>query len=349
MFCPPVQRVYPRTTEFSFAFPVTESTNRQNSDPRPLRYAASAAAAGVGSNVSNPVQRKIRCHRRAATASASTVPTNASVASAVSCPGRSEHSSQSGPRAFAVARVSPGKVRRSHAPVGPLSFTRAERLSFTDEVARRQDSYGKRVVRLMTNRGDMLVTVNRRTNSACEGSSGRPTSRINAQYANVSWTSVGSDAQTNDQPSKNPRFAAPPRKRPAPAADAAASRGGLTSIPTIISPGVPAGQGWCEGGDSTLEALAARILPEDLASTIPAYREPGRAELPAIFCAKAAPLVKVYTGDDEVSSPLSSSAKTRKGGMLTNPEGARDGCSMSEGGVAPWKEAVRQKAERRPE
>lgn len=336
MFCPPVQRVHPRTTEFSYAFPVAKSTNRQNSDPLPLRYAASAATAGVGSNVSDPMRRKIRFHRQAAiaAASASIVPTNASVTSAVSCPGRSGHSSPSGSSAFTVARGSPGKVRRSHTPVGPLSFARAERLSFTDEITRRQDSYGKRAVRLMTNRGDMLVTVNRRTNSACEDSCGRLISR-NSQYANVNWSSMRSNTKTNDQPGDNPRLAA----------DTAAKKegpwGGSNSIPSIISPGVPSGQGWGAGRDSSLEDLAARILPEDLASTLPAYREPGRAELPAIFCAKSAPLVKIYNGGAEVSSPVSSLAKTKKGGMLTNPEGARDECSVSEGGVAPWKEAVR--------
>lgn len=360
VFCPPVQRVRPRTTEFSCAFPVTGLTNRQNSDPRPLRHAASAAAAGVGSNFSDPMRRKSRRHRQAATAAAFIVPANASDASAVYLtsdvsPGRSERSSPSGPSAFAVARVSPGKVQRSHAPVGPLSFARAERPSFTDEITKREDNYGKRAVRLMTNRGDMLVTVSRRTNSACEGSSGRPTSRINTQYASVYWSSVGSDAQASIQPGENPRLAstvAPPRKRPSPAAAVAreeGSRGGPTSTPSITSPGVPGGQGWCAGGDSTLEALAARILPEDLASTLPDYREPGRAELPAIFCAKPAPLVKFYTVGAEVSPPLCSSAKTRKGGMLTNPEDARDGCSMSGGGVAPWTEAVEHKAGRRPE
>lgn len=73
----------------------------------------------------------------------------------------------------------------------------------------------------------------------------------------------------------------------------------------------------------TLEAQAMGLLPDDFAASLPAYREPGRAELPRLFRATAAPIVSAATPNARVIESVNRKlmARAHKRGIITSPDG----------------------------
>ena len=319
VFCRPVLRFRPRTTAFSLAFAPTHGSNRlahtvggdvtttyakrQNPNPCLSNLAAPIATTSGGSAVPTLVRRRTPCRRAAA-------PT-----------ARNEISPSRWRRCLSIAVPTSGHAVHKAVlsrPVGPLSFPRAERSSFADDISRREESYGKRTVRLLTSRGDVLVTISKKRNSAWgygiqPFAVGEAVNRSSTTGRSRVRRGGGTDNTRIARHHEDRRAAAItlPRNR-----SMAESRGGSPLTSSGRSCPVR-GSGQSSPSHGTLEAEATKLLPEDLASTLPAYREPGRTELPVVFCAKSASIVK----NDRSESTRSRSTMGKKKGVLTNPDG----------------------------
>lgn len=189
--------------------------------------------------------------------------------------------------------------------VGPSSFARAERSTITDECRRKEESYGKQVVRLLTREGDVLVTVTRRRASA-RGSQNPLGVRAGLTSAAAAAAAA---APAKSRAAAEPRSAAQERKKLPPhdgrreggrkcsssgsrnRADGGGEGDNAVSGANSVK-GRRDGHVSAKRGSITLEAQAMRLLPEDLAASLTAYREPGRSELPLVFRATSAPIVR---------------------------------------------------------
>ena len=240
-----------------------------------------------------------------------------------------------------------GGVRRHRGrrppTVGPSSFARAERPNITDERRRQEESYSNKAVRLLTGSGDVVVTVNRRRTSAwgtqdraephldrarTAGENNASRGNTRSEVAASSGKYGDTSRSLNGEGRIGNRFKKGKQQK-------GESRGVDTSFP---SAGTTAGTR-ASGvltlqknvlANGTLEAQAMKLLPTDLALALPPYREPGRAQLPLIFRATSAPIVKsspaavravsVTGGARRISRRRSLSAAP-KGGVIMDSDG----------------------------
>lgn len=142
--------------------------------------------------------------------------------------------------------------RRPRIP-GPTSFPRAERLYVADEPRLREESYGNRVVRLLTAGGDVVATVNRRR------------------------------AGLHNERRPNPPKVWEQGRRNGTAE--ASEPGGVSRLK-----GRGSSDAWGQAGAKVEETKAAALIPDPMTQTLPWYREPGQAELPALLCGTTATL-----------------------------------------------------------
>lgn len=166
--------------------------------------------------------------------------------------------------------------------VGPMSFARAERPSVSDEPTRREESYGKQIVRLITRKGDVVVTVNRRRTSdwGSNQDGTRPpgyeragNTAIHCGNVNEGRRDVLSQRQkshvSDRENGQQYSFRHSPRRQ----------EQGPLSIRRA------------EPNSPQMEAV--KLLPDELSQALTSFREPGRAELPVIFRATTAPIYPV--------------------------------------------------------
>lgn len=183
--------------------------------------------------------------------------------------------SQSGHRASSKLPSSPNRRKFRPETVGPVSFARAERPGIADEPTRREESYGKHVARLLTDTGDVVVTLNRRRNSdwgRAQDHGGATASIIRRRRTNEidQGKQIGQHDGTPDGQqcmSKHTRH-----------------RAEWFMKTKTISEKMKHGT-----RSATPQAEAFKLLSEVSSPALP-YREPGRAELPVIFCAASAPI-----------------------------------------------------------
>lgn len=342
MFCEPVHRLRPRTTATVALTPAGNNhdmlidasaagstledasiaTREGLAQPAIVADATSprSPAAGTTSGPSNGPQGIDRSLRSVRSSVAMTG--SVGVAAAAAAAGRGGTTSG----VPAVGRPS---------TVGPASFARAERPHVTDERRRREESYGKKVVRLLTPSGDVLMTVNRRRDSAWgdrEYRGGSKTavpggSDAAAAAAATAAAITGGDAKrkasrgggdvtrhTGGNPCiRRTKFGCPGGVQ---APGAGRGSGSAPSLTTGTRPGWRAlGRGNAKSS-STLEAQATSPLPGEPALSLPVYREPGRSELPAIFCATTAPMARA-----EAHRPPRNLSSLKRRGAGANPDG----------------------------
>lgn len=267
------------------------------------------------------------------------------------------HRSERRPPPASTARA--GRVRPP--TVGPSSFPRAERPTITDEYRQKEESYGKKAVRLLTREGDVLVTVTRRRESAW-GSQGPPLGlgpdcTGAAAAAAASTTSrAAAERRSTAQERKKPTF--DEQHRPAVGnhrgspgsrkrADGGGHEGGSAVSGTSSVRARPVGYASVKRG-STLEAQAMRLLPDDLASSLTAYREPGRAELPLVFRATSAPIVAAAPNSRAVKNvPRRSAGRADPRGTPMGPDcggGGGHGATPAAEGVGEWSREKEEQA-----
>lgn len=358
MFCKPVRRVRPQTTAFTLAptgscemsvgtsaAPPSTSDNASASRPKQGRVrpaTVAVAAAGEGVTAAAPPARYPGFRSSPRTQRS----------------GGGGGGSVWGRRPRTKPRTDRHRSGQSSAPVtrgtrarpptvGPSSFARAERPTITDESRRKEESYGKRAVRLLTREGDVLVTVTRRRESLWGDQEGDHCS------LRPDWASSSSVAESRAVTTNKPRTAvtAVANKRGHDRGRAGGGRGRSDSCSPGGGRNTADGRGWESGNSSacshaatstirtrqpaatgmhaplkrggTLEAQAMRLLPDDFAASLPAYREPGRAELPRIFRATAIPIASAATPNARVAESINRqiTARANKGGVMTSPDG----------------------------
>lgn len=378
MFCKPVRRVRPQATAFTLAptgscemsvgtpaAPLSVSDNASASRPKQGRVrpaTVAVAASGAGATAAPPPARYpgFKSSPRTQTSGGGGGGGSVGGRRPRTKPRADRH--RSGQSSAPVARG----TRARPPTVGPSSFARAERPTITEENRRKEESYGKKAVRLLTREGDVLVTVTRRRESLWGDEEDH--------YGLVpEWTSSSSVAE---------RGAVTTKPRTAVTAAAANKRGhdrgraGGGGRSNCASPGggrnTADGRGWESGNSSacshaastmrtrqpaatgmhaplkrggTLEAQAMRLLPDDFAASLP-YREPGPAELPRIFRATAIPIVSAATPNARVTASINRqiTARANKGGVMTSPDGTgadNDGPSEADG-LGTWASDSRQ-------
>lgn len=268
--------------------------------------------------------------------------------------------SRSGTTPSAAAPATTAGPRARPPTVGPLSFARAERPYISDEGERREESYGKKVMRLLTGEGDVILTVNRRRASAWGDHA----------YCGLRPDGVGSAGSAGDSAAVG--FTRTTRV-PAYATNVAAPRGDMTSVrggdcngeesaverggvaraaAVAVAPGLS-----CAYTDRTINqcgrgvpiahrdrisnsssdkernhtrrdgvrSRARRLLPaESYAASLPVYREPGRAELPVIFRGTSAPILRIHVDSKSCGSARSGNSRRStsppKAGLMTSPD-----------------------------
>ncbi|CAN0263920.1 unnamed protein product [Ectocarpus sp. 12 AP-2014] len=378
VFCKPVRRVLPHTSAFTVAPGGSCDMSVDTSAAPPPSAAAAPAAAGDDENSAfrlDEPQARPATAGVAATVSSGTASTGAARdpplhSRAVSrtqqrsarfgggvgrpgtktSPGRHQSGNNLLPPAAAAVRAARA---RPAAAVGPSSFARAERPHIADEGRRKEESYGKKVVRLLTGDGDVLVTVTRRRASAWgdvdpppDGAAGssksgtvvagpRATATIDREWqaggdgngrrraataagrgrnATGGWKTSGGGSGRDSHPNTN---AIRKRQPTAPGVHPPATR------------------------ESSLDSRAGRLLPDDLPASPPVYREPGKSELPVIFRATSAPIVRAVPS-------LRPAERLRWGraappanqrGAISSPAGneGRNAVSLEEGG---WRQEL---------
>lgn len=171
--------------------------------------------------------------------------------------------------------------------VGPVSFARAERPHVADEPRRREESYGKQVTRLLTRTGDVVVTVNRRRTSqwGSEQDRRRLASCSGDNVATEGDRRSGSRVEIVGPEMLNCRDGGKNRRQSF--MNASTNRRVEESITTGTIIGDKDRHGLRV---ATAQTEAFKLLPEDFSPALPGYREPGRAELPVVFCATTAPI-----------------------------------------------------------
>eukprot|EP00752_Nemacystus_decipiens_P012721 g11271.t1 len=322
MFCEPVRRPRPQTTAFTLPpagnrdmSVVTSSASTSACDEsspsgvgetrvRPVTSSpepsASGATAGETAHHPPPPCKK-RNPRKQRSAGLGECTGRRPRAEATLCAGgRNRPSEHRHPPPVCTTRAG-GRARPP--TVGPSSFARAERSTITDDNRRKEESYGKKAVRLLTRAGDIVVTVTRRRESAW-GSQGPPpvlgpgcdgaaAAEAAAPTKRGAAAEPRSAAQEREQPGHDEPRRPIGRHHSSPGRRNRADGGGEgvgAASGANSTRARPAGYASARRG-STLEAKASRLLPDDLAASLTSYREPGRAELPLVFRATSAPIV----------------------------------------------------------
>lgn len=379
MFCKPVRRVRPQTSAFTFAPGGSCDMSVDNSAAPPPSAAATPAAAGddensafrldepqarpatagVAATVSSGTASKGAardlplCSRRVPRTQQRSARFGAGVGrpGTKTSPGRHQSGNNLLPPAAAAVRAARA---RPAAAVGPSSFARAERPHIADEGRRKEESYGKKVVRLLTCDGDVLVTVTRRRASAWgdvdsppDGATG--SSKSGAVVAGPrAATTIDRERQAGGDGNGRRRAAAAAvgLGRNAPGgwktSDGGSGRDALPSTSAIrkrqpTAPGVhpPATR------ESSLESRAKGLLPDDLTASPPVYREPGKSELPVIFRATSAPIVRAVPSLRAAERLRwgRAAARANQRGAISSPDGneSRNAVSLEEGG---WRQEL---------
>eukprot|EP00903_Cladosiphon_okamuranus_P007919 g7647.t1 len=211
-------------------------------------------------------------------------------------------------------------------------------------VLRKEENYGKKVVRLLTGEGDVLVTVTRRRTSAWGSSSQGPTGlRLDCAGAGAGATAPknskvaaaeprGGAQQELNKPSHDGRRAAghhlsAPGNRNSAAGEDGDERDAARDANVTLGAALSAGCAAYPKRGSTLEAQAVRLLPDDLAASVTAYREPGRAELPLVFRATSAPIVRTAPNSRAAAKVINrrGAARADTGGVAAGPGGGGGG------------------------
>ncbi|CAM9270645.1 unnamed protein product [Ectocarpus fasciculatus] len=361
VFCKPVRRVRPQTSAFTVA-PGGSCDMSVDTSAAPPPSAATAAGDDDNSafRLDEPQARPATAGVVAAMASSAPASTgaardlplrsrrvsrtqqhNASVGGGVGRPSPkpSPGRHQSGNNSLlppAAAAVRAARARPA-AAVGPSSFARAERPHVADEGRRKEESYGKKVVRLLTGDGDVLVTVTRRRASVWgdvdppPDGAGVPSKSGAVEAGPRAATTSGRERQAggdgNGGRGRGGAGAAG-RGRNAPGgwkmSDAGSGRGALPSTstgrkryPTAAGVYPPANRA------KSLEARAKTLLPGDLTASLPVYREPGKSELPVIFRATSAPIVRAVPGlrVAERVGWRRAAARANQRGAISSPDG----------------------------
>ncbi|CAM9734567.1 unnamed protein product, partial [Ectocarpus sp. 8 AP-2014] len=380
VFCKPVRRVLPQTSAFTVAPGGScDMSVDTSAAPPPSAAAAAPSAAGDDENsafrLDEPQARPVTAGV-AATVSSATASTGAARdlplhsrrvsrtqqrsgrfgggvgrPGTKTSPGRHQSGNNLLPPAAAAVRAARA---RPAAAVGPSSFARAERPHIADEGRRKEESYGKKVVRLLTGDGDVLVTVTRRRASAWgdvdpppDGAAG--SSKSGAVVAGPrAATTIDRERQAGGDGNGQRRAAAAAvgRGRNAPGgwktSDGGSGRDALPGTSAIrkrqtTAPGVhpPATR------ESSLESRAKGLLPDDLTASPPVYREPGKSELPVIFRATSAPIVRVvprFRAAERLRWGRAA-ARPNQRGAISSPDGneSRNAVSLEEGG---WRQEL---------
>ncbi|CAB1113869.1 unnamed protein product [Ectocarpus sp. CCAP 1310/34] len=390
VFCKPVRRVLPQTSAFTVApsgsCDMSVDTSAAPPPPAAAAPAAAAPAAAAAGDDENSAFRLDEPQARPATAGvAATVSSaTASTGSARDLPLHSRRVSRTQKRSARFGggvgrpgtKTSPGRhqsginllphaaaaVRaaraRPTAAVGPSSFARAERPHIADEGRRKEESYGKKVVRLLTGDGDVLVTVTRRRASAWGDVDPPPDSAAGSSKSGAvvagPRAAITIDRERQAGGDENGR-----RRAAAAAAAGAAGWGRNASGGRKTSGG---GSGWdalpntnairkrqptAHGvhppatRESSLESRARGLLPDDVMASPPVYREPGKSELPVIFRATSAPIVRAVPSlrPAERLRWGRAAAPANQRGAISSPDGneSRNAVSLEEGG---WRQEL---------
>lgn len=293
VFCEPVRRLRPRTTASPSSFTPGESSSRQilagapDARDRPVTAATPERSPRNAFDAwSNDLRRWREKHP------CDSVPLAQS---------RSAHTPAS--KETAVVAGNGQLTRRRSKIAGPASFARGERLYASDEPRRREENFGKHAVRLPTAGGDVVVILNR-----CRANVGELQNWVSPLRARTAGNKV--DETASEVAPESALRGEARNESPICARRASTTRlvhqqdGGLITVQPkpSVSRCISMGNGYAR----TPQANAAALLPDHVAPVITYYREPGRAELPVLFCGTTAPMIRATRSR---SCPSSSSPK----------------------------------------